>query len=114
MERLVDSARIEVPRLVLEELRGLDRRGTPFASAAISLAAAFPVLESSDRSDLGLIHLALREHAIVVTADRELKDRLGEAGVTVLFPRASSRLALVRARAPRSRAMVKKRPRLVS
>ncbi|HEY6238069.1 MAG TPA: hypothetical protein VIZ68_02645 [Thermoplasmata archaeon] len=119
VRRWAAPARVVVWSGTIAELERLGRRSVPRAEAALALARRFPVVESSGRGDQGLMELAARSNAWVVTSDRRFCERLVGEGVTVLFPRERARLALRKGRRPvsssaasRPRAMVKNRPPL--
>ena len=57
------------------------------ARAALKLADRYETLSTSGTGDDAIIELAIREGAVVVTADRDLIERLKEAGLRVLRPR---------------------------
>jgi rRNA-processing protein FCF1 len=118
VERLTAPARVAVPSSVIAELDRLVARRTMNASLARTLADRFPILPATGRGDLGLLRLAVRHRATVVTGDRDLRRRLVAAGIAVLSPRGSVRLARSEpgpALPPRTRARratVKNRPPL--
>jgi rRNA-processing protein FCF1 len=91
--RLTAPARVAVPGSVLAELDRLVERRIPGAAPARTFARRFPIVASSGRGDLGLLTLAVRRGAVVVTGDRELRRRLLAAGISVLSPKGSVRLA---------------------
>lgn len=116
-ERLLGPVRVAVPRSVLNELGRLVERGVAGARLAAELAATLPPLAGPGRGDDAILALAIRERAVVLTADRGLTQRLHSAGLDVLVPRDRSRLELRRApkgasSAASVRVTVKKRPRL--
>ncbi|HZY91909.1 MAG TPA: DNA-binding protein [Thermoplasmata archaeon] len=86
------GARVGVPSAVLDELAKLERRTVAHADLALRLALRLEVHRTAARGDDAVLELAVREGAAVVTADRELRDRLSAAGLTVLVPRDRSRL----------------------
>ncbi len=88
----VDGARLVVPTSVLEELDRLVARRTPLAELARGVARRFPVLRAPGTGDDAILAAAVRERALVVTADRVLAERLRIRGITVLVPRDRVRL----------------------
>lgn len=111
--RWIPDGVIAVPRSALAELDHLRRRGTPHAALARALADRFPSLANPGRGDAAIVALARRRRAVVVTADRDLRDRLSGLGLAVLVPRDRARLTLVERRArPAAAATVKNRPPL--
>jgi len=101
IDRLRPGARIVVPESVIGELDGLVGRGVPGARIAAELGRRFPRLPSIGRGDAAILEAAVRYRAWVVTADRELAERLRHLGVSVLVPRDRHRLELHRGRATR-------------
>lgn len=94
-----EGARLAVPSPVRRELERLTRDGVPHAALAARLAATLPPVDAPGRGDAGILALAVRLRAAVVTADRELRDRLAAEGLTVLVPRDRGRLEPYRRRA---------------
>jgi len=92
VERLTAPALVGVPSSVVAELDRLVARAEVGAPLAREFARRFPIVESSGRGDQGLVELAARRRATVVTGDRELRRRLVAAGVVVLSPRGATRL----------------------
>jgi hypothetical protein len=64
------------------------------------LARKFSSVLVRGEGDEAVIEAAVREHAMVLTADRGLQERLRRRGITVLAPRDRHRLEV---RPPRSR-----------
>jgi uncharacterized protein len=87
VRRLVPGARIVVPESVRRELDRLAARATPGARAARELADRFSSCPTAAEGDDGILEVATREGALVVTADRELQLRLRQRGIAVLVPR---------------------------
>ncbi len=83
---------------MLDELDRLARAEAEHARAARALALTLPVIPVRAAGDTGVVEAAVRSGGWVVTADRALARRLGEAGVPVLRPRDRARLE---ARLPR-------------
>jgi rRNA-processing protein FCF1 len=100
--RLVPGARVVLASSGRRELDRLAARATPGAAGARALAAKFASVPAAAEGDAGVIEAAVRERAIVLTADRALQDLLRSRGLAVLAPRDRHRLELRRAR--RSRA----------
>ncbi|MGC2289666.1 MAG: PIN domain-containing protein [Thermoplasmata archaeon] len=88
----VDGARILVPSSVLGELERVANRGNASARAAREFARRFEIAPTEAQGDAALVDLGRRLRAWVLTGDRELRTRLLEAGVPVLFPRGKSHL----------------------
>ncbi len=99
IRRLVGRTRIGIPQLVLGEVdRLIDRRAEAAISARI-LARRFTLVPSVGHGDAGILAVARRFRATVVTADRGLRDRLRASGLPVLFPRRGHQLELLPPRA---------------
>ncbi len=92
--RALGGCRVAVPEAALAELRAL-ARDSQNARAALKLAERHEVIPTEGRGDDAILALAVREGAVVVTADRGLMARLADAGVRVLRPRERHRLELV-------------------
>jgi len=103
VERLRPGARISVPSSVLAELDGLVARRVAGSAAAAALARRFPILATEGRGDSAIVEGAMRLRAWVVTADRELAERLRSRGINVLVPRDRHRLEIHRGRPSRAR-----------
>jgi rRNA-processing protein FCF1 len=95
--RLVPGARVVVPASSIRELERLAARGTPGGAGARALAERFGEVPSEGDGDDGVLEAAVREGAILLTADRELQARARAAGLSVLAPRDRHRLELRRA-----------------
>jgi len=92
VERIVGSAEIMVPSSVLRELDALVARGVPDAGLARSLADRHSRIDHPGSGDDSILGLAIDREAFVVTADRDLSERLLDAGRDVLVPRDRDRL----------------------
>lgn len=93
LRRLLGEVDVAVPAPVLEEVRLLathDRH----AKAAARLAARYRVVEGHGSADDALLDLGSRLHAVVVTSDQPLLDRLKKEGIPRIFLRSRSHLAL--------------------
>jgi len=102
VDRLLPGSRLAVPSSVLDEIRELVHREVRGARSAAELARKFPVLPNSGKGDAAIVDSAVRERATVVTADRELANRLRARGLSVLIPRDRHRLELRRGARTRS------------
>ncbi|HLM92082.1 MAG TPA: hypothetical protein VK424_08595 [Thermoplasmata archaeon] len=106
------GAVLAVPSSVLGELDRLARSLTPGAVAARALADRYERIETRVRGDGGVLDVAQRRGAWVVTADRAFQRRLVAHHITVLRPRDQHRLEVVEGRpAPRVRPTPQPRPR---
>ena len=93
--RWVPSGRLTVPSSVLGELDRLAEEGEPRASAARQLAQRFTVEATHARGDDGVLDVAVRLRATLVTADVHLQSRARAQGLSVLAPRDRHRLELL-------------------
>jgi rRNA-processing protein FCF1 len=96
--RLIPGGRVLVAASGVRELDRLVERATPGASGARALAEKFVWTPADLEGDDGVMEVALRERATVVTADRALQERLRSSGLAVLIPRDRHRLELQPAR----------------
>ncbi len=103
VDRLFPGARLAVAESSLREFDRLVERATPGAAAARALAHRLPRLPARAEGDEGVVEVAEREGAVVVTADRGLQERLVARGVAVLVPRDRHRLELRRPAVPERR-----------
>ena len=92
--RLLGDYRAAVPSSVVHELEGL-ASSNPAAKAALQLASRFPVMKVAGRGDDAVLDLARSEGAAVVTNDRNLRRRLREVNLPVIYLRERSRLEAV-------------------
>lgn len=92
--RLLGEHRAAVPSSVIRELEGLSSTQST-AKAALQFAARFPVIEVEGVGDDALFSLAQAERAAVLTNDRDLRRRLREAELPVIYLRERSRLEAV-------------------
>ncbi len=93
LQRLLGEVDIAVPTPVLEEVRLLATHDRD-ARAAQRLAAKYRAVEGHGSADDAILDLALNLHAVVVTSDQPLLDRLKKEGVPRIFLRSRSHLAL--------------------
>jgi uncharacterized protein len=100
IDRQLPGARPAVPSSALEELDRLAATLTADARTARQLADRFPVVRTEHAGDDGILDVAVRLQAVVVTADRALQRRLRDKGVSVLIPRDRHRLELRPGAAP--------------
>lgn len=89
--RLLGEHRAAVPSSVIRELEGLSS-GNSTAKAALRFATRFPVIGVEGAGDDALFALAQAEGAAVLTNDRDLRRRLREAHLPVIYLRERSRL----------------------
>ena len=94
LEKLVGRCEIVVPRQVLGELRNLSK-AHPEARMALALVKKYRVVDvDSMTPDEGIVELARREQAFVLTNDRGLIARLKKERIKVIRLRSRSHLVL--------------------
>ena len=91
ISRLLGEIRVLVPSSVVHEISRLQTRE---AKAAMALARKYEVVETELAGDDGVLDVAVRNEAAVVTNDRELMSRLKEAGLPVVRLRSERYLVL--------------------
>lgn len=93
LERLVGECDILVPSSVLGELRRLARTDRS-ARAALELAQKYEISEVEEEGDTSVVSLAKEKKGIVVTNDKELIQKLKEAGIPVIYLRSRTHLVI--------------------
>jgi len=93
IKRIFGTARIVVPSSVAGELRRLAERNRD-ARAALMYAERFETVDTDMGGDDSVIRMAEELNAAVVTNDAGLRRRLRERGITVLYMREKTRLAV--------------------
>ncbi|UCE74614.1 MAG: hypothetical protein JSV56_02635 [Methanomassiliicoccales archaeon] len=88
---LLGGNEILIPSTVLDELKNIENKN---AKAALKFAERYRVIESVKRGDDAILSLALKLNAVVVTNDRELRNRLKEKELKVIYIRQRSYLAM--------------------
>jgi rRNA-processing protein FCF1 len=88
---LLGSFEILIPITVLNELKNIKDK---HSKAALKIAQKYRTIESVKRGDEAILSLAVKLHAIVITNDRELRKRLIEKGLSVVYVRQRSYLAM--------------------
>lgn len=90
--RLLGDLSVLVPSSVLDELSGLDDAG---AKAALALAAKYEVAPTDLRGDDGVVDVATKRSAAVVTNDRELIFKLKRLRIPILRLRSGRYLVMM-------------------
>ncbi len=88
---VLGDVRMVVPEPILGEL---SRSSNKYAKVALSLARKYESVPSNARGDDSVIDVALKTRGIVLTNDRELRSRLRELRVPLLFLRSGTHLIL--------------------
>ncbi|UCE36633.1 MAG: DNA-binding protein [Thermoplasmata archaeon] len=88
---LLGAHEILIPSAVIAELHGINNK---FSKAALKFASRFRTLDSVKSGDEAILSLALKLKAVVVTNDRELRMKLKENDLRVIYIRQRSYLAI--------------------
>jgi len=91
LKRLLGSCQIFVPGCVIGELH---RSRNKHAPVGLSLARKYPVAETSTQGDAGVIEVARRLEAFVVTNDAFLRSKLRKLGMRTIYLRSGSHLMI--------------------
>jgi len=93
LRRLLGEVEVAVPEPVLVELEFLSERDRD-AKAALRLARKYRAIPGAGSADDAILELAAAHHAVVVTNDQPLLDRLRAAGVPRVSLRSRSHLVV--------------------
>lgn len=93
LRRILGDTEVLVPTPVVEELRLLASHNRE-AKAALRLAGKYRTIQGHGSADDALLDLAPALHAIVVTNDKPLLDRLEAAGVPRAYLRSRNHLVV--------------------
>ncbi len=88
---LLGEARIIVPGPLVGELKHLDHK---FANAALALARKYEIIHTVESGDNAVVELAKKEHAYVLTNDKELRRRLRREGIPLIYLRSGTHLTI--------------------
>ena len=94
---LLGAYHLVVPTAVVQELQTMARRrnGQKKAAAALKLVEKYErIEEEAPSADEALLKIAEKTQGIVVTNDRELRQRLKNQGCAVIFLRGKKKLVL--------------------
>ena len=91
LNRLLGTYEIIIPSSVLLELENVKDR---YVKAARKLVERYQIIATELKGDESIISLAQALQAMVVTNDKELRKRLKEQGVTVIFMRQGKYLSI--------------------
>ncbi len=97
LERILDKKyELIVPEVVIGELKHLSREGSPSekkaAKVALDLSGRARKVKSKKSGDEEIIRLAEKENCAVGTNDKNLKKRLKNKGIPVIYLRQKSHL----------------------
>ncbi len=91
LQRLLGSCIVYVPGPVIGELK---RSRSKHARVALTLARKYPIAETSLQGDNGVIDVAERFQAFVVTNDFALRDKLRRLKLKTIFLRSGNHLTI--------------------
>jgi len=94
---LLGAYHLVVPTAVVQELQAMTtrRNGQKKAVAALKLIEKYERIEmDAPSADDALLKIAEKTHGVVVTNDRELRQRLKNLGCSVIFLRGKKKLVL--------------------
>lgn len=99
LTRLIGRYDIIIPRPIIDELTILSKHGKGkkriYAKASLKLIERYKVVDSEEKNgDDSVFSLAQHLNGIVVTNDKELKIRLKNISMPVVFLRAKKKLVL--------------------
>ena len=99
LRRLVGRYRIIIPNSILKELKLLSNKGDgkkkTFAKASLKLIENYDVEDSEDLDgDSSVLFLAKKHQGIVVTNDKELRKRVKDEKLNVIYLRGKGKLVL--------------------
>lgn len=90
LQRLLGQCEVYVPGPVIGELK---RSTSKHASAALSLARKYNLFHTDRQGDEGVMEVAGKLQAFVVTNDALLRARVRKRGLKVIFLRSGNHLA---------------------
>ena len=99
LTRLLGTYHIVVPKPIARELEFLSENGdgnkNAKAKASLKLIKKYDVINVDEKfGDDSILELAKKTNGIVVTNDRELRNRLKELSISVIFLRSKKKLVL--------------------
>jgi rRNA-processing protein FCF1 len=100
LTRLLGSFIIKIPEAIVHEIEAIASKGKGkqkiLAKPALSFIKKYPMLSHScfDNADDALVHLASELDAVIVTNDKDLRERLKEKKVAIVFLRGKQQLVL--------------------
>ena len=91
VRNLLGDVRFVVPGPLVGELKHLDNK---WAKAAITLARSRKIVQAESHGDDSVLEVAEREHAYILTNDKELRRRARKAGIPLIYLRSGTHLVL--------------------
>lgn len=89
VREVVGDVHFIVPGPIIGELKHLDHK---FSSAALDLARRYEIIQTESSGDAAVLELAQRMGAYVLTNDKDLRRKLRNAGVPVIYLRSGTHL----------------------
>jgi rRNA-processing protein FCF1 len=100
LARLLGAYKILIPIAVINEIKSIMKKGKGkqriLAKPALQFIKHYPVLrhDQYDDADNALLYEAVKENAVVVTNDKELRKRLQKKKVSCIFIRGKQQLVI--------------------
>jgi rRNA-processing protein FCF1 len=98
LTRLLGKYHVVIPIPIIRELEFLSKHGKGkksfFAKSSLKLIDKYDVEEADGKGDDAVLCLAKKLNGIVVTNDRELKNRLKVASLQVVYLRGKKQLSM--------------------
>lgn len=98
LTNLLGNYKIILPRPIVEELKFLSNTGNgkkrQNAKAALELIKRYQIVDAEGSGDDSIINLAKEIKGIVVTNDRELRGRIKDLSLKVIYLRGKKKLVL--------------------
>jgi rRNA-processing protein FCF1 len=96
LTRLLGQYEIIIPSSVTDELKRLERsdKRTAYIKPALILANNFEIRPTTELGDRAVFLMAVELQAIVVTNDKELKNRLHSEGIQTISLKSKTHLVL--------------------
>jgi rRNA-processing protein FCF1 len=88
---LLGDVRMVVPGPMVGELKNLENK---HAKAALALARKYEIYQTESSGDDAIVEAAVRLDACVLTNDRELRRRLREMRIPIVYLRSNNHLVL--------------------
>ena len=98
LTRLLGKFKIILPRPIVDELKFLsesnDGKKRQKAKAALKLIKRYEIINEDGTGDDSILNLATKINGVVVTNDHELRRRIKDKSLKVIFLRGKSKLVL--------------------
>ena len=98
LTRLLGKVKIIIPKQIVDELIFLSENGRGrkklLAKPALELIKNYKIINSEGKGDDSVLFLAKKLHAVVATNDRNLRKRVKDSSLKVIYLRGKKRLVL--------------------